>query len=348
MLNGTPMPKSGSMMSAYSTAASTPNSSTGISVTLAHSSGVRVMVRMSYVSRSSRYAARQRPAWRMNHTGVRSTGWRRAAARKRVAPVMAIGDAGAVVTDRGYRTVTASRPARAGQPAGVDARLARVERVDEVGKRVREAAPGGLGGDRGGDGGRDRAVEHRGDDVLGVEIVADRVGDGPGRRQLHGVGDLAGAAVEQAAEEAREAEDVVDLVGVVAAPGGDHGGDALDGLRLHLRLRVGEREHDRQLGHALHQGTGRAARRVLVPMKTSAPVSASSSAPAMRRGLVWLAYQRCAVAQLGEVLVDDPGAVDADDVADAGGEQQAGHRRARRRRRRGRRRARPRSACSRP
>ena len=44
---GTPIPMSGNMMSAYITAASTPNSSTGMSVTRAQSSGVRVMVRMS-------------------------------------------------------------------------------------------------------------------------------------------------------------------------------------------------------------------------------------------------------------------------------------------------------------
>ena len=45
------------VMSAYMTAASTPISSTGISVTWTQSSGVRVMVRMSYFSRSSRYSA---------------------------------------------------------------------------------------------------------------------------------------------------------------------------------------------------------------------------------------------------------------------------------------------------
>ena len=44
---GTPIPIRGSMMSAYITAASTPNSSTGMSVTWAQSSGVRVIVRMS-------------------------------------------------------------------------------------------------------------------------------------------------------------------------------------------------------------------------------------------------------------------------------------------------------------
>ena len=54
MEKGTPIPVSGNMMSAYMTAASTPNSATGMSVTCAQSSGVRVIVRMSYVSRSAR------------------------------------------------------------------------------------------------------------------------------------------------------------------------------------------------------------------------------------------------------------------------------------------------------
>ena len=38
---------------------------------------------MSRSPRSSRYSGRDRPAWRMNHTGVRSTGWRRRARSSR-------------------------------------------------------------------------------------------------------------------------------------------------------------------------------------------------------------------------------------------------------------------------
>ena len=43
---GTPMPYRGSMMSAYSTAPSTPKVSTGMVVTCAHSSGVLVISRI--------------------------------------------------------------------------------------------------------------------------------------------------------------------------------------------------------------------------------------------------------------------------------------------------------------
>ena len=67
------------MMSANSTAASTPCRRTGWSVTSAQSSGVRAISKSACRSRSSRYSGSDRPAWRMNQTGVRSTGSRRRA-----------------------------------------------------------------------------------------------------------------------------------------------------------------------------------------------------------------------------------------------------------------------------
>src|SRR5439155_6855245 len=88
---GTPMPSSGSMMSAYITAPSTLSSLTGSTVTWAHSSGVRVSVRMSCCSRRARYPASALPACRMNHTGVRSAGCWWVAASSRCAPVIGAG-----------------------------------------------------------------------------------------------------------------------------------------------------------------------------------------------------------------------------------------------------------------
>ena len=67
------------MMSANITAASTPCARTGWSVTSAQSSGRRQTSNRPYCLRSSRYSGSERPAWRMNQTGVRSTGSRRAA-----------------------------------------------------------------------------------------------------------------------------------------------------------------------------------------------------------------------------------------------------------------------------
>src|SRR5206468_11123597 len=74
-----PIPSTGSMMSANITAASTPWARTGCSVTSAQSSGCRQTSKSPYCFRSSRYSGSDRPAWRMNQTGVRSTGSRRAA-----------------------------------------------------------------------------------------------------------------------------------------------------------------------------------------------------------------------------------------------------------------------------
>ena len=67
------------MMSAKSTAASTSWRRTGCSVTSAQSSGVPATSKNEWPSRIARYSGSERPAWRMNHTGVRSTCSRRAA-----------------------------------------------------------------------------------------------------------------------------------------------------------------------------------------------------------------------------------------------------------------------------
>ena len=71
------------MMSANITAASTPCRRTGCSVTSAQSSGVCATSQNECRSRIARYSGSERPACRMNHTGVRSTGSRRAARTRR-------------------------------------------------------------------------------------------------------------------------------------------------------------------------------------------------------------------------------------------------------------------------
>src|SRR4028118_515356 len=70
-------------------------------------------------------------------------------------------------------------------------------------------------------GGRYALVEDGGDYVvLGEVLLGDDVGHGVGGGELHVLVYLVGADVEGAAEDAGEAEDVVDLVRVVAAAGG--------------------------------------------------------------------------------------------------------------------------------
>src|SRR4029079_11304167 len=74
-----PIPRTVVMMSAKSTAASTPWRRTGCSVTSAQSSGVPATSKKEWRSRIARDSGSERPAWRMYQTGVRSTGSERAA-----------------------------------------------------------------------------------------------------------------------------------------------------------------------------------------------------------------------------------------------------------------------------
>ena len=69
--------------------------------------------------------------------------------------------------------------------------------------------------------------------------------------QLHRLGDLRGAAVQRAAEDVGKAQDVVDLVRIVRAAGGDDavGPRRLGDLGADLRLGVGQRQDDRLVGH---------------------------------------------------------------------------------------------------
>src|SRR5688572_32563821 len=112
-----------------------------------------------------------------------------------------------------------------------------------------------------GDGGGDGLVENAGDDVLRAQLrPSHAAGDGMCRRQLHLVVDGARARLEQAAEEARKAQHVVDLVRIVRAPGRHHPHVALRLLRLDLRYRVGHREDDGVACHALDVLHGQDAR----------------------------------------------------------------------------------------
>ena len=119
------------------------------------------------------------------------------------------------------------------------------------GRAPRDAAARAGLGHRGGDGLGDAAVEHAGDDVVGVQlVVADDGRDRARGGELHLLVDRARADVERAAEDAGEGEDVVDLVGVVRAAGGHDRDVVADLLGLDLGDRVGHREDDRVRGHA--------------------------------------------------------------------------------------------------
>ena len=93
MSNAIPSPASGVVMSANRIAASTPRRWTGWSVTSAHRAASRVISSSVARSRMARYSGSARPAWRMNQTGVVSTGRPRAARRYRASARGAAGAA---------------------------------------------------------------------------------------------------------------------------------------------------------------------------------------------------------------------------------------------------------------
>src|SRR5699024_9091467 len=100
-------------------------------------------------------------------------------------------------------------------------------------------------------------VKGVGDDVLVAALgVGDQVGDGVGGGQLHLVVDVPGPHRQGALEQAGEAQNVVDLVGEVAAAGGNHPHAAGLGLVGHdLGGGVGHGKDDGVLGHvAAHLG----------------------------------------------------------------------------------------------
>ncbi len=110
-------------------------------------------------------------------------------------------------------------------------------------------------------------VERLGDQILGAELELmaaiglahdvrrlghGQIGDGAHAGCLHRLVDFAGTAVQRAAEDEGEAEDVVDLIRIIRAPGGDDGIGAGRAREIGHDLgdRVGERHDDRRVRHA--------------------------------------------------------------------------------------------------
>ncbi len=73
---------------------------------------------------------------------------------------------------------------------------------------------------------------------------------------LHRLGDGRCAGVDGTTEDAGERQHVVDLVRVVAAAGSDDAGVPMCDLRMHLRIRIREREDDRLGRHRRDIGLG--------------------------------------------------------------------------------------------
>src|SRR3954453_7082277 len=141
-------------------------------------------------------------------------------------------------------------PVRASRPdgakfGGLAAGVADLGAVDVGGALALGLECDGLGHRVG-----DVAVEHAGDHVVLAQlVVADDARDPARGGHLHLLGDLTRADVERAAEDPGEAEDVVDLVRVVAAARGDDADVRLGLLGRDLRGRVAHREQHRVRVH---------------------------------------------------------------------------------------------------
>src|SRR6478672_559068 len=125
--------------------------------------------------------------------------------------------------------------------------------MPSVGPGHRDGLRRGLGhavDDRLGDGLAHVGLEDARDDVVRVELlVRDDRGDGVGGLDEHLGGDVGGAGVEQAAEDAGEREHVVDLVRVVAATRVDDGRALGRLVDVDLGVGVGQGEDDAPVGH---------------------------------------------------------------------------------------------------
>ena len=159
--------------------------------------------------------------------------------------------------------------------------------------------------------------------VRATAAIALRAGD------LHLLVDRGRADVEGAAEDEREAQDVVDLVGIVAAAGGDDriGPRRARLLGLDLGHRIGERQDQRPLGHGPHHRLGDQARRRQAEEHVRALDRLGERALGGRAGVARLVR----VHQLGAAGVDHALDVDHQQVllaqAERGQQVEAGERR---------------------
>ena len=173
-------------------------------------------------------------------------------------------------------------------------------------------------------------IERLGNQVFGAEgqFMADvgrshhfallglgQLGNGVHRRDFHLVGDGGGAAVERAAEDVGEAQDVVDLVRIVGAAGSHQGVVAhlFDFVGRDFGRGVGQREDQRLVGHAAHH--------VLLEHAASGQAeehvgTVDDFAQRAQRGVLH-ELGLVLVHQLGAALVDHAGQVGHPDVAAA-------------------------------
>ena len=180
---------------------------------------------------------------------------------RRPAGAAAAASAGRPATRRRASAVGASTVVTSGDASGPCGGAPQAAHAGQARRRVRQTPSAtAASATYSATSGPTRVSNTDGHDVVGAHVVAHHLGDGPGRGQLHALGDRGGGHVEGAAEDAGEGEHVVDLVRVVAAAGGDDRGEPVGLLGADLGIGVGHGEHDRVGRHLAEVGRGDQAR----------------------------------------------------------------------------------------
>src|SRR5215203_1593493 len=164
------------------------------------------------------------------------------------------------------------------------------------------------------DGRGDPLVEDGGDNVVLREVsFGDHAGYRLGGGELHRLVDLTGPDVEGAPEDTGEAKDVVDLVRVVAASGGDDPRLPHRDLGPYLGIGVGHGEDDRIRVHALEVLDGEYIRR-REPEEEVGPGDGVGEVAGPPLGIGVLGEPPLGLVEVFAPLVNDALRVAADDV----------------------------------
>src|SRR5579875_371644 len=118
----------------------------------------------------------------------------------------------------------------------------------------------------------DAGIEDAGDDIFGAALFSDDPRQRTGRCELHPVGDLPCAAIERAAKDPGEGEDIVDLVREVGAPRRHDRDVRCSGVGLAIAKTIGSRA-------MFLMSSGLRMFGAETPMKASTPCKTSARLP---------------------------------------------------------------------
>lgn len=154
--------------------------------------------------------------------------------------------------------------------------------------------------------------------------MRDTLSEGCGGGEFHFFGDLGSMSVQRAAENAGESEDVIDLIGVIAAAGGDDGAAGLAGyLGVDLGNGISHGEDDGVRGHGFnHVGVDE-----VTPADTNEDVGTFKGVSEVASEILRVGQGQESFFAGVEVLAvagNDAAAIDDDELLDADTVQHAG------------------------